>query len=57
MNWEDASYILLLILLTVYLIDRFSRFVRGRLIRGKLPSSFYCDDQVQCQYFGDSKPA
>jgi phosphonate transport system permease protein len=34
MNWEDASFILLLILLTVYLIDRFSGFVRSRLIRG-----------------------
>lgn len=34
MNWEDASFILLLILLTVYLIDGFSRWVRGRLIQG-----------------------
>ncbi len=35
MNWEDASFILLLILLTVYLIDRFSGFVRSRLIQGQ----------------------
>ena len=35
MNWEDASFILLLILLTVYLIDSFSRWVRGSLIQGQ----------------------
>jgi phosphonate transport system permease protein len=34
MNWEDASFILLLILLTVYLIDRLSGFIRSRLIKG-----------------------
>jgi phosphonate transport system permease protein len=34
MNWEDANFILLLILLTVYLIDRLSGWVRGRLIKG-----------------------
>jgi phosphonate transport system permease protein len=34
MNWEDASFILLLILLTVYLIDRFSGWARSRLIKG-----------------------
>lgn len=36
MNWEDASFILLLILLTVYLIDRLSGFIRSRLIRGQV---------------------
>jgi phosphonate transport system permease protein len=35
MNWEDASFILLLILLTVYLIDSLSRFIRTRLIQGQ----------------------
>lgn len=35
MNWEDASFILLLILLTVYLIDSFSGFIRSRLIQGQ----------------------
>jgi phosphonate transport system permease protein len=34
MNWEDANFILLLILLTVYLIDRLSGWVRSRLIKG-----------------------
>jgi phosphonate transport system permease protein len=34
MNWEDASFILLLILLTVYVIDRLSGWVRRRLIKG-----------------------
>ncbi len=36
MNWEDASFILLLILLTVYLIDHLSGFIRSRLIRGQV---------------------
>jgi phosphonate transport system permease protein len=34
MNWEDASFILLLILLTVYCIDRLSGWIRSRLIKG-----------------------
>ena len=36
MNWEDASFILLLILLTVYLIDHLSGLIRSRLIRGQV---------------------
>jgi phosphonate transport system permease protein len=35
MNWEEASFIVLLILVTVYLIDALSKAVRTRLIRGQ----------------------
>jgi len=34
MNWEEASFIILLILVTVYLIDALSKWLRIRLIRG-----------------------
>lgn len=35
MNWEEASFIVLLILVTVYLIDALSKALRALLIRGK----------------------
>jgi len=34
MNWEEASFIILLILVTVYTIDALSKRIRVRLIRG-----------------------
>jgi phosphonate transport system permease protein len=35
MNWEETSFIIVLILLTVYLIDGLSKAIRTRLISGK----------------------
>jgi phosphonate transport system permease protein len=34
MNWEESSFIILLILVTVYAIDALSKAIRTRLIRG-----------------------
>ena len=34
MHWEESSFIILLILVTVYLIDALSKWIRIRLIRG-----------------------
>lgn len=39
MNWEEASFIILLILVTVYLIDALSKWLRIRLIRGGSPGT------------------
>jgi phosphonate transport system permease protein len=35
MNWEETSFIIVLILVTVYLIDGLSKAIRTRLISGK----------------------
>lgn len=35
LNWEEASFIMLLILITVYIIDALSKLIRMRLIRGQ----------------------
>lgn len=35
MNWEETSFIIILILVTVYLIDGLSKAIRSRLISGK----------------------
>lgn len=34
LNWEEASFIMIMILATVYAIDALSKWIRGRLIRG-----------------------
>jgi phosphonate transport system permease protein len=39
LNWEEASFIMLLILFTVYLIDGLSKAIRTRLIRGQAGGS------------------
>jgi ABC-type phosphate/phosphonate transport system permease subunit len=39
MLWEEASFILLMILAAVYLIDWLSRLVRRRLIGGAAETS------------------
>jgi phosphonate transport system permease protein len=38
MNWEEASFIVLLILVTVYVIDALSKWIRTRLIHGRAPA-------------------